>query len=158
MTVGGIMVVESSWSEQQIDKAVAWVRKLPEVRNPAGYLLSLAKTGRDPNGFVPPTHEERVAQHEAEQRTDNAFGCWERDRQPCSRNYSWCSVCSFGDRESPPRGEQDETTIQTPPRQDNQPALQPVHRPGHRPWKFTGTAELTQAATGHGEEARDETP
>jgi hypothetical protein len=115
MTTAGVMAVEANWSEQQIARAVDWVRKLPEVSNPAGYLLSLAKTGRDPNGFVPPTHAERVAQHEAAQRTDTAAGCWERDRQPCSGHYTWCSVCSFGDRESPPRGEDDEITANPPP-------------------------------------------
>lgn len=93
MSVAGVMAIESNWSEDQAAKAVAWVRRLPGVANPAGYLFSLARSNRDPDGFVLPGPEGQVQNRQADQMTINAHTCWERDRQPCGRGYTWCSVC-----------------------------------------------------------------
>lgn len=95
MSVAGVMAVEANWSEDQTAKAVAWVHKLPEVRNPAGYLLSLAKTNRDPDSFVLPGAEGQVQNRQADQKAINARTCWELDRQPCGRSYTWCGVCDL---------------------------------------------------------------
>lgn len=95
MSVAGVMAVESNWSEDQAAKAVAWVQKLPQVANPAGYLLSLAKTNRDPDSFVLPTPEERLRFHQDDYKIANTRTCLYRDHQPCDRHFSWCSVCDL---------------------------------------------------------------
>jgi biotin operon repressor len=95
MSVAGAMVVEANWSESQAAKALDWVNKLPGVANRAGYLLSLAKTNRDPDGFVLPRPGETESDRKKKQAAINALSCWESNRQPCGRSYSWCSVCDL---------------------------------------------------------------